>query len=100
MTSGDLFTVYPVASNALNNPPAAPGALIKKFVEGVTAPTALVLVNVENPRPPSVACGPSTESPTASLPPTSFTIRKPYSRAQLRPPTYVGPIIIGRASSR
>src|SRR5258708_3453094 len=51
MTSGDLFTVYPVASNALNNPPAAPGALIKKFVEVVTAPTAFVLVNVENLRP-------------------------------------------------
>src|SRR5260221_245461 len=68
MTSGDLFTVYPVASNALNNPPAAPGPLIKKFVEVVTAPTAFVLVNVENPRPPSVACGPSTESPSANFP--------------------------------
>src|SRR5258708_14632912 len=45
MTSGDLFTVYPVASNALNNPPAAPGALIKKFVEVVTAPTANFFIN-------------------------------------------------------
>src|SRR5260221_245460 len=95
MTSGDLFTVYPVASNALNNPPAAPGALIKKFVEVVTAPTAFVLVNVENPRPPSVACGPSTESPSATSPPKSFTMRKPYCRAQVKPTTYCGKFALG-----
>ena len=35
---------------------------MKKFCDVVTAPTAFVLVNVVNPRPPSVACGPSTDS--------------------------------------
>jgi hypothetical protein len=100
MMSGALFTVYPVASNALSNPPACPGALMKKFCDVVTAPTAFVLVNVVNPRPPSVACGPYTDSASANFPPKSFTTRNAYCRAHVKPTTYCGSIIIGKASRR
>ena len=61
---------------------------MKKFpVVAVVAPEVtivagaaaeLMVVTVEKPRPPIVACGPSMEAPRANLPPKSFTKRAPY----------------------
>src|SRR5579859_1134541 len=100
MMSGALLTVYPVGSKELNSPAAFPGALRKKFCVVVTAPSAVVLESDVKPRPPSVACGPSTESPSATLPPKSFTTRKAYARSHVKPTTYWGSIIIGNNSWR
>ena len=100
MKSGALFVEYPVASNALYKPPPAPGALIQKFCEVVTAPDAEVEVTAENPRPPIVVCGASTDAANANLSWKFFTTRKPYWRAQVKPTLYCGSITIGSASWR
>src|SRR5437764_15304780 len=97
MTSGALLVVYPVASNALNNPPPAPGALMKKFCDGFP----VAGVKVENPRPPNVVCGASTANATAPLSLAKlFTARKPYCRAQVQPTTYAGSSLGGGISRR
>src|ERR1700738_4768565 len=105
MTSGALFAVYPEVSTKLNNPPPAPGALMKVFVfvdrtVGVVVPFASTLLHVLKPRPPMVACGPSTDRASANFPPKSFTTRKPYCRAHVKPTLYCGSIVSGKASSR
>src|SRR5215471_9241575 len=59
-----------------------------------------MVVTLEKPRPPSVVCGDSTAAAKANLPPKSFTTRKPYWRAQVKPTLYCESITIGGTSWR
>ena len=75
--------------------------VVKAHAEKVAVAVAtVVVVTDEKPRPPMVACGPSTAKPKANLPPKSFTTRKPYSRSQLKPTVYCGSIVAGVHSWR
>src|ERR1700722_17228544 len=101
MKSGALLIEYPVVSTKLNRPPPEPGASTKLFPVVVTELVAMLfVVKLEKPRPPIVACGPSTETPRANLPPKSLTTRKPYCRAHEKPTLYCGSIVKGGASVR
>src|SRR5580700_6716741 len=101
MKSGALLIEYPVVSTKLNRPPPEPGASTKLFPVVLTELVAMLfVVTEENPRPPIVAWGPSTDNPKANLPPKSLTTRKPYCRAQLKPTLYCGSMVRGGVSVR
>src|SRR5579864_9397784 len=100
IASGDLLTEYPVVSTKLYKPPPLPGASVKVLPVVATEAEPIVVVTEEKPRPPTVACGPSIERPRANLPPKSFTMRKAYWRAHVKPTTYCGSMIMGRSSWR
>ncbi|PYX69137.1 MAG: hypothetical protein DMG78_22975 [Acidobacteria bacterium] len=101
MKSGDLFKEYPVVSTKFSKPPPEPGPSTKALPMVLTVAVPwLVVETLEKPRPPIVACGPSTERPRANLPPKSLTTRNPYCRAQLKPTWYCESTVIGRTSVR
>src|SRR5215469_851431 len=99
--SGDLLKEYPVVSTKLNSPPPLPGPSTNVFPMVLTeALPSDVVVTLENPRPPMVACGPSTDRPTANLPPKSLVTRKPYCRSHVKPTWYCESIVMGSTSVR
>src|ERR1700722_4037810 len=101
MTSGALLMEYPVVSIKLNRPPPEPGASTKLFpVTATELVPMLLVVTVEKPCPPIAACGPSTASPRANLPPKSLTTRKPNCLAQVKPTLYCESIVRGGNSWR